>query len=59
MGYYINHDSKGNLLGNKVADLVRDGAQLLQRQPAVFMENLVCVVDNGLFTAAGFDFYEI
>lgn len=59
MGYYINHDSKGNLLNNKVADLVNDGAQLLKRQPETLIENLVCVVGNGLFTAAGYCFDEI
>lgn len=53
MGKYINTNSKGlPLPPNKVAGLIEDGA--LQVDGARFIENLVCVVDNGLFMAAAY-----
>jgi hypothetical protein len=73
MGYYINHDSKGNALGatGKIDALLSDGAKIIgwqftdedyaeltdqfpkaQHVPE-FQENLVVVVANGTFEAAG------
>lgn len=60
MGYYINVDSKGNALSasNKHHDLIIDGATVISPSPKSFIPNLVCVVDNGLFQAAGFCYDE-
>lgn len=56
MGYYINTNSKGEPLPiNKVHALIQDGAELTD---ASFKENLICVVDNGMFMAAGYCFSE-
>jgi hypothetical protein len=56
MGRYINVDSKGNLMGasaeQKMNALVADGAE--PTSGVRFKENLVCVVDNGYFAAAGY-----
>lgn len=54
MGFYVNQDSKGNILPSKgkVQALVNDGATILEKPE--FTENLVCVVDNGAFEAAAF-----
>jgi hypothetical protein len=59
MGYYINENSKGEpapAIG-KAKFLMADGATPIQ-QPDKFQAHLVCVVDNGLFEAAGFVFDE-
>lgn len=60
MGYYINEDSKGNSLGrtfqDKATNLVLDGAVKTDGQK--FEENLICVVDNGPFAAAGYCYDE-
>jgi len=57
MGKYINEDSKGIAFGasakSKLDGLVNDGAKVIP-QPDTFQENLVCVVDNGPFGAAGY-----
>lgn len=56
MGYYINHNSKGEPLGrNKVHDLIQDGAKLTS---ATFQPNLICVVNNGSFQAAAYCYNE-
>jgi hypothetical protein len=56
MGKYINQDSKGNMFpasaSGKIAMLKADGAE--QVYPDKWVENLVCVVDNGMFGAAGY-----
>jgi hypothetical protein len=56
MGNYINHDSKGKHLGasfeSKLKNLIADGAKEIPT-PIEWNENLVCVVDNGPFAAAG------
>lgn len=57
MGKYVNTDSKGNQLpaSGKVQALVADGAEVTD---ASFKPNLVCVVNNGFFEAAGYAFCE-
>lgn len=53
MGKYINTNSKGlPLPPNKVAGLIEDGAVRVDGQE--FIDNLVCVVDNGPFMAAAY-----
>jgi hypothetical protein len=57
MGYYINHDSNGKELGRlKVESLLADGATIVDGSE--FLPNLVCVIDNGMFMAAGYCFSE-
>lgn len=57
MGKYINQTSFGEPLGtsyeSKINGLVKDGAKIIT-SPLVFQPNLVCVVDNGHFAAAGY-----
>jgi len=61
MGYYINEDSKGNLIGTgfseKIKSLTNDGAKLIPK-PTEFTDGLVCVVDNGFFAAAAYAYSE-
>ena len=58
MGKYINQDSKNNAIGNsyqqKVNALIADGAEVLDPSKVEFQPNLVCVVNNGMFAAAGY-----
>lgn len=61
MGKYINFTSKGALkpdFDSKCASLIEDGAVKLSTQPKTFQDNLVCVVDNGMFAAAGYCYDE-
>ncbi|MDD5649012.1 MAG: hypothetical protein PHF86_01100 [Candidatus Nanoarchaeia archaeon] len=53
MGYYINETTKGETLDpqGKIKDLLEDGAKIVK---AEFQPNLICVVDNGMFQAAGY-----
>jgi len=56
MGKYINHTTNGPLgssFTEKCTGLLEDGAVRID-QPTGFQENLVCVVDNFLFAAAGY-----
>ena len=54
MGYYINEDSTGtNIELNKCAGIINDGGKEIS-QPTEFTEDLVCVVNNGFFEAAGY-----
>lgn len=56
MGKYINEDSRGLPIGTsfdeKVRSLIADGAVRISGDN--FVPNMVCVVDNGLFGAAGY-----
>jgi len=53
MGYYINQNSKGENLpsSGKAKALVNDGAKIVKPE---FQPNLICVVENGFFDAAGY-----
>lgn len=55
MGKYININSKGEPLSvhHKATELLADGATLVST-PKVWIPNLICVVDNGLFEAAAY-----
>jgi hypothetical protein len=57
MGYYINTTSKGVPLPscNKADYLILDGATEVK---AKFQPNLICVVENAMFDAAGFAYNE-
>ena len=59
MGLYINQDSKGNYLPakGKLQALLNDGATI-QETPTFIPSKTVCVVDNGVFDAAGYAFDE-
>ena len=53
MGYYVNSTSRGTILPacNKADYLILDGGKEIL-EPQEFQENLICVVENGLFDAA-------
>lgn len=57
MGFYINQNSKGVQLParGKAKVLLEDGAILVAPE---FQPNLVCVVSNGPFDAAGYCYNE-
>lgn len=58
MGRYINQTSNGNPIGwRKAQALINDGAKEIP-QPTTWRPNIVCVVDNGIFEAAGYAFNE-
>lgn len=55
MGKYIDETTKGPMpsaLG-KAEELIKDGATLIG-EPVEWSDDLVCVVDNGMFEAAGY-----
>jgi len=61
MGYYIEEKSTGEAirrsgLENTCNQLKEDGA--VEDDGKEFKENLICVVDNGLFTAIGYCYNE-
>jgi len=58
MGYYINENSKGEPIGpqSKTKALIADGARIVSGDK--FEENLICVVQNGFFDAAGYAYSE-
>ncbi|MFW6311879.1 MAG: hypothetical protein ACOC1K_06560 [Nanoarchaeota archaeon] len=60
MGYYIDSNSKGETLPaiGKVSMLVKDGAVRIPSDKLKFQPNLVCVVENPWFDAAGYCFSE-
>jgi hypothetical protein len=60
MGRYINRTSKGPLgtsAGEKSRGLLEDGAREISK-PTKFEPNMVCVVNNGMFAAAGYMYKE-
>ena len=59
MGRYINQTSDGEPITarRKVRALLVDGAEIIP-EPTEWVPNLVCVVDNGMFEAAGYAFDE-
>lgn len=60
MGQYINRDSKGNTLPasyqGKLDTLMADGA--VRIDPMTYEDGLICVVNNGMFGAAGYMYSE-
>ena len=62
MGLYISQNSKGESIGTafitKVEKLIEDGAKKID-PPTEWRENLVCVVDNVMFAAAGYAYDEM
>lgn len=59
MGYYINQNSNGAGLPacNKADYLILDGAKEITK-PEKWLPNLVCVIHNGIFDAAGYMYDE-
>ena len=59
MGYYIDQNSNGTRLPacNKADYLILDGAVEITK-PDKWMPNLVCVIHNGIFDAAGYMYDE-
>lgn len=58
MGKYINQMNGTNLPGRGKAEfLLANGAKDILK-PSEFRENLVCVVNNGSFEAAGYAYNE-
>jgi hypothetical protein len=54
MGYYINkYNSKELPPKGKAQFLINEGAQVV-KGPIEFQDNLVCVVENPFFDAAGY-----
>jgi len=59
MGFYINHNSNGvSLPARDKADyLILDGGTEIS-EPKQWVPNLVCVVENEMFDAAGYVYSE-
>lgn len=58
MGYYINDLPDGRILPVIGKALFLERFAGAQRTDPTFKENLVCVVDNGIFDAAGYAYDE-
>lgn len=61
MGKYINvieGTHIGTTANEKITFLVSRGAERIKGEPTIFEEGLVCVVDNGVFAAAGYAYSE-
>lgn len=55
MGMYITHTPEGALADTgKAVALIKSGAKLLLSAPKKWEENLICVVDNGIFEAVAY-----
>ena len=60
MGFYINeteHGFVGTTFDQKCRSLENSNALAIP-EPTEFQEGLVCVVDNGMFAAAGYAYNE-
>lgn len=62
MGYYLNQTPGGHYLpGKGKAKAIQaqfEGVTVLPEQPQEFIPDLVCVVENGPFDAAGYAYSE-
>lgn len=60
MGVYVNQTSHG-LIGTSAKEkcdaIIADGGDEIE-EPKFFIENVVCVVDNGFFGAAAYAYNE-
>jgi hypothetical protein len=58
MGYYLNQDINGNPLPalGKVESLIASGAK--KNNGEAFVDDMVCVVNNGFFEAAAYLYSE-
>lgn len=54
MGLYINENSKGETLNLDKADAILQDGGVEIDTPTEFTDDLVCVVDNGIFEAAAY-----
>jgi len=61
MGYYINRTSNGMMTSpryeDKIIAIINDGAVHID-EPTEWCEGLVCILNNGMFGAAGYAYSE-
>ena len=61
MGKYVERNSFGRLSSgyvDKLKELVLDGASVISGTPSEWTTDLICVVDNGPWAAAGYCYDE-